>query len=100
MDFHHFLFHGLIDLKIRPIYHRLQKRIEAHITINFVAYKVYKELERQLKKSKALISCEQAIDIAKTIYAVVITDPSNGNTSKETLLLNNEQKYLAELFDF
>ncbi len=28
------------DLKIRPIYHRLQKRIESHITINFVAYKV------------------------------------------------------------
>jgi len=38
------------DLKIRPIYHRLQKRIEAHITINFIAYKVYKDLERQLRK--------------------------------------------------
>src|SRR5690606_34672147 len=37
------------DLKVRPIYHRLQKRIEAHICISFVAYKVYKELERQLK---------------------------------------------------
>jgi transposase len=37
------------DLKVRPIYHRLQRRIEAHITINFVAYKVYKEVERQLK---------------------------------------------------
>ncbi|MCZ0211765.1 transposase, partial [Streptomyces sp. UMAF16] len=34
------------DLKVRPIYHRLQKRIEAHICLNFVAYKVYKELER------------------------------------------------------
>src|SRR5690606_18043157 len=34
------------DLKIKPIYHRLQKRIEAHICISFVAYKVYKELER------------------------------------------------------
>ena len=29
------------DLKIRPIYHRLQRRIEAHITINFAAYKMY-----------------------------------------------------------
>ncbi len=43
------------NLKVRPIYHRLQKRIEAHITINFVAYKVYKELERQLKEKKANI---------------------------------------------
>lgn len=88
------------DLKIRPIYHRLQQRIEAHITINFVAYKVYKELERQLKLKQATISCEQAIDIAKTIYAITITDPTNGNISKEILLINNEQKYLAELFGF
>ncbi|MFC2136993.1 IS1634 family transposase [Bacteroidota bacterium] len=88
------------DLKIRPIYHRLQQRIEAHITINFVAYKVYKELERQLKVKKAIISCDQAIEIAKTIYAVKITDPSNGKNLSETLLLNNEQKYLAKLFEF
>lgn len=88
------------DLKIRPIYHRLQQRIEAHITINFVAYKVYKELERQLKKKHANISCEQAIDIAKTIYAIEITDPTNGNASREVLLLNEEQRYLAELFNF
>ncbi len=88
------------DLKIRPIYHRLQSRIEAHITINFVAYKVYKELERQLNVKQADLSCEQAIDIAKTIYAVEITDPLTGNTYTETLLLNGEQKRIAELFGF
>jgi len=36
------------DLKLRPIYHRLPRRIHAHICISFVAY-VYKELERCLK---------------------------------------------------
>src|SRR5690606_35207312 len=36
------------DLKIRPVYHRLQRRIEAHVCLSFAAYKVYKELERQL----------------------------------------------------
>ncbi len=88
------------DLKIRPIYHRLQSRIEAHITINFVAYKVYKELERQLNVKQADLSCEQAIDIAKTIYAVEIANPLTGNTYTETLLLNEEQKKLADLFGF
>lgn len=88
------------DLKVRPIYHRLQRRIEAHITINFAAYKVYKELERQLITKKANISCEQAIEIAKTIYSVEITDPLTGNTFKETLLMTDEQKNLAELFHF
>ena len=88
------------DLKIRPIYHRLQKRIESHITINFVAYKVYKELERQLKLKTSNMSPEKAIDIAKTIYAVQINDPTTDQTFKETLLLNDEQKFLAQLFDF
>lgn len=36
------------DLRIRPIYHRLQNRIEAHICISFTAYCIYKELERVL----------------------------------------------------
>ena len=88
------------DLKIRPIYHRLQRRIEAHIAINFTAYKVYKELERQLKDKKANISPEQAIEIAKSIYAINIINPFNHNVSKQTLLLNEEQKYLAKLFNF
>ena len=86
------------DLKIRPIYHRAQRRIEAHICISFVAYKVYKELERQLKLFNAELSPEKAIEIAKTIYQVKAT--VKGNTVSQTLLLNQEQQKLAKLFGF
>ena len=86
------------DLKIRPIYHRLQRRIEAHITINFVAYKIYKELERQLKEKKANISPEKAINIAKTIYQITAID--NGIIVKHNLILTDEQRYLSQLFNF
>lgn len=86
------------DLKIRPIYHRLHKRIEAHITINFAAYKVYKELERQLKEKRSQLSPEKAIEIAKTIYQ--ITAKTNQNTLNHILLLTEEQKSLADLFNF
>jgi len=37
------------DLRIRPIYHRLENRIKAHILISFVSYAIYKEFERKLK---------------------------------------------------
>lgn len=37
------------DLKIRPIYHFKKRRVEAHICLNFVVYKIYKEPERILK---------------------------------------------------
>ncbi|MFC3559964.1 IS1634 family transposase [Pedobacter jamesrossensis] len=88
------------DLKIRPIYHRLHHRIEAHVCIAFVAYKVFKELERQLYQKGARLSPEKAIDIAKTIYAIKIINPLNNEILNKTLILNDEQKYLSQLFDF
>lgn len=88
------------DLRIRPIFHRVKRRIEAHICIAFVAYKVYKELERQLVEKHAAISPEQAIDIAKTIYSVKIVTPTHKHMIEKTILVTDEQKYLAEIFDF
>jgi transposase len=88
------------DLKIRPIYHRLQRRIEAHICISFAAYKLYKELERQLKSKKANISPLKAIEIAENIFEVAITLPQSGQTKKKILLLTDEQKALNSIFDF
>ena len=37
------------DLRIRPIYHRLENRIKAHVLVSFVAYAVFMEFERRLK---------------------------------------------------
>lgn len=87
------------DLKIRPIYHRLKRRIEAHICIAFVAYKIYKELERQLKDKKADLSPEKAIEIAKTIYSIKVKIPKTEETITKTFYLNEEQKFLARIFD-
>lgn len=88
------------ELKVRPIYHRLQRRIEAHICIAFAAYKVYKELERQLKENKSGLSPEKAIEIAKTIYSVQVITPLNKESIRQTLILNDEQANLAKLFSF
>jgi len=86
------------DLKIRPVFHWVQRRIESHICISFVSYKVYKELERQLKDKKSSLSPEKAIEIAKTIYQVK-ANTKNGEV-KHMLLLSEEQKELARLFNF
>ena len=88
------------DLKIRPIYHRLQRRIEAHICISFAAYKIYKELERQLFEKKATISPMTALEIAENIIEVTIQLPQSGKMKKKTLLMSEEQKYLNLLFQF
>ena len=88
------------DLKVRPVYHRLPKRIQAHICIVFAAYKVYKELERQLQILQSPISVNKAIDIAESIFQIEIKTPNSKTTLKKTLLLNEEQKLLAKILKF
>lgn len=88
------------DLKIRPVFHYAKRRIEAHICIAFVAYKIYKELERQLKDLKSELSPEKAIEIAKTIYGIKATRPRSKELFERTLIINEEQRTLAKLFDF
>ena len=48
-------------------------RIRAHISIAFVAYAVFKELEYQLTKKKIKLSPEKAIELTKTVYQLEFT---------------------------
>ncbi len=87
------------DLRMRPIYHRIKRRIEAHICIAFCAYKVYKELERQLDMLHAIWSPEKAIDICKTIYSVSIKTHLSETLHSRLYIEKPEQKLLLELFN-
>lgn len=87
------------DLQIRPIYHYLKKRIEAHICISFAACKLYKELERQLKLKQSSQSPEQVIDILKTIYQITFTTPYSSNIHRKLILKTDEQKLVVKLFN-
>lgn len=86
------------DLRIRPIYHRLKRRIEAHICISFLACKLHKELDRVLKSKKSGLSPEMAIDILKTIYEITIISPYSATPHKRLLVKNEEQRILLRLF--
>jgi transposase len=62
------------DLKIRPIYHRLKERIEAHICISFMAYLVFKELERILNEKERTIKMADAISAINKMHEIKIND--------------------------
>jgi len=49
------------DLRIRPIYHRLENRIKAHVLVSFVAYAVFMEFERRLKLKKISFKFSQKL---------------------------------------
>lgn len=83
-------------LEARPIFHFTERRIEAHICICFVAYKLYKELERILRLLGIALSVDKVLDIAKTISTVTISLP-NGASNTRTLLTREEQRLLQPL---
>ena len=87
------------ELRIRPVFHYKRRRIEAHICLNFVAYKVYKELERRLKEWKTEISAETVIEIIQNIYEISVVTPNN-ELIKKTLILTEEQRIIQRLFNF
>ena len=64
------------DLKIRPIYHRLETRIKAHILISFVSYAIYKEFERKLKINDVKFNFSQKLlrKIIEHLIALKIGD--------------------------
>jgi transposase len=87
------------DLRIRPIYHRLRKRIEAHICLSFVAYAIYKELDRVLKIEKYPLSVEKAAELTHNMYQIEITLPESLHTKKLTLKMDDNQKHLIQIID-
>ena len=58
------------DLRIRPIYHRLEDRIKAHILISFVAYAIYRDFTLKIKKNDIKITRQILRDLIKHIFAI------------------------------
>jgi transposase len=85
------------DLRIRPIYHRLQSRIEAHICISFAAYTIYKELERILYKEKSNLSLEKAKELTHNMYEITYTLPESNHTKSKLLKMDEKQAELYQI---
>ena len=86
-------------LELRPMFHFTRKRIEAHVCICFVAYKVYKEVERILKLRGIKLSVDKILDIAKTITTVKVKLQQSKETIAKTMLLTKKHKSIAQLFE-
>lgn len=86
-------------IEMRPMFHFTHRRIEAHVCLCFVAYKVYKELERILKMSNINLSVDKVLSIAKTVTTIKIKLPISGNTMDKTMLITQRHKTIALLFD-
>ena len=87
---------GTLDM--RPMFHFTERRIEAHVCICFIAYKVYKELERIIKLAGIKMSVGDVIKAAKTITTIKVRLPENREILTKTLFLTERHKAVEPLF--
>jgi len=85
------------DLRIRPIYHRLRDRIEAHICIAFSAYSIYKDLERVLKKENSSLSLKKAAEITHNMYRITYQLPDSKTIKSRLLGMDEKQQELYDI---
>lgn len=85
------------DLKIRPIYHYKKKRIESHICIAFVAYTIWKELERLLQKQKIGFSPKRAGELTHNMYEMEYMLENSDKLEKVILKMDEEQTLLYKV---
>ena len=79
------------------MFHFTERRIESHVCICFVAYKLYKELERIISQMGINMSVDTVLDIAKTIPTIEIPLP-NGQILRRTVFNTASQKVIKLLF--
>ena len=86
-------------IELRPMFHFTERRIQAHVCLCFVAFKVYKELDRILKTNKINLSVDKVLNIAKTITTVKLKLPKSNKTISKTMLLTPKHKTIEVLFN-
>lgn len=86
-------------LEMRPMFHFTERRIEAHICICFIAYKLYKELERMIGINRIGMSVDHVLDAAKTITTVRIRLPESNSYYTKTLFLTEKHLAIKPLFN-
>lgn len=85
------------DLRIRPMYHRRRKRIEAHVLIAFVAYTIYKDLERRLSEADIPISPQRAAELTQTMYEMTFQFPNAPDLHRTLLKMDPDQQKIYNL---
>ena len=87
------------DLQLRPIYHQLQHRIEAHIFVAFIAYCLHVTLRARLRPVAAGLTPRAVLDKFATMQMLDVKFPT---TDGRTLILSRytepdtDQKLLLE----
>ena len=80
------------DLQVRPIFHRREEAIRAHVLLCFIALAVQKHLEQV---SGLSLRCLR--DVIMQVTDITLTDEITGRTFRKRSIVPDEAKRIAEL---
>ncbi len=60
-------------IELRPIYHRTDPRVEAHIFVAALAFLLHRTLEKKLKAAGLDLSATEALQVLRTVRLVEFT---------------------------
>lgn len=75
---------------MRLIFHFMERRIEVHICICFIAYKVYKQLERLIVINNIGMSADNVLDLEKTITTIRVRNVREQNLLYQNAIFDEE----------
>lgn len=85
------------DLRIRPMYHRRRRPIEAYVRVAFVAYAICKELERRLKEAGVPISPKRAAELTQTMCEIGFQWPADPHEHRTLPRTDDDPRRLYDL---
>jgi len=87
------------DLAIRPIYHRIEERAQAHILICFLALTMWRALEQWMKASDLGTAPRPLLERIATIRSMDVILPTKTGTELRLRVVSQPEKPLALLLD-
>jgi hypothetical protein len=68
------------------------------VLVTFVAYTIYKELERRLKAANIPISPQRAAELTQTMYEMTFRLPNDPQPRRTMLQMDDDQQRIYGLF--
>lgn len=87
------------DLKMRPIYHWTQKRIESHIAICYMAFAVLKYMQYKVELTQIKFSVQDVLDVLLKVQASIHVHKKTGDRYKLPSSMSNNARYIYKAFN-
>jgi Transposase DDE domain len=87
------------DLKVRPVYHRKQSRIESHLAICFIVYTIMRVAQAKLKRAGVNMSVACIKEAITDVQASLLCDSQTGVMYKMLSAIPEEAEIIYDVFN-